>query len=87
MENKKIAVAEGLASPEDPIKKVKVGIIGVGNIGSAHASTIYSGKIKGMALCALCDISRKRREACIFSIAAYFPPEGKETLSGRIGRH
>ena len=69
MENKKIAVAEGLVSPEDPIKKVKVGIIGVGNIGSAHASTIYSGKIKGMALCALCDISRKRREA----ISALYP--------------
>ena len=36
-------------------RKLRVGIIGVGNIGSAHAKRIYEGKISGMCLCALCD--------------------------------
>lgn len=36
---------------------VKVGIIGVGNIGSAHAKCIADGKVKGMVLSALCDIN------------------------------
>lgn len=40
--------------------KVKVGIIGIGNIGTAHASAIYQGEIDGMELCALCDISPQR---------------------------
>ena len=37
------------------MKTVKVGIIGIGNIGSAHASAVYSGEIDGMTLGALCD--------------------------------
>ncbi|MBQ7907273.1 MAG: Gfo/Idh/MocA family oxidoreductase [Clostridia bacterium] len=41
---------------------IRVGIIGVGNIGSAHAGAIYGGMVKGMELGALCDISQKRRE-------------------------
>ena len=34
---------------------VKVGIVGVGNIGSAHAACIYAGQVEGMTLAALCD--------------------------------
>lgn len=41
---------------------VKIGIIGVGNIGSAHAATIYGGKIENMRLTALCDIDDSRRD-------------------------
>ena len=33
----------------------RVGIVGIGNIGSAHANSIYTGVVKGMRLCALCD--------------------------------
>ena len=44
-------------------KFVKVGIIGVGTIGSAHAAAIYGELIDGMKLCALCDISEERRTA------------------------
>jgi predicted dehydrogenase len=44
-------------------KFVKVGIIGVGGIGSAHAASIYSGAIDGMRLCALCDTSEERVNA------------------------
>ncbi len=35
---------------------VRVGVIGLGNIGSVHAKSIASGKIEGMELAALCDI-------------------------------
>ena len=40
---------------------VNIAIIGVGNIGSAHAASIYGGKVDGLKLAALCDISEKRR--------------------------
>ena len=40
---------------------IHIGIIGVGNIGSAHAASVYGGKIEGMKLAALCDTSAKRR--------------------------
>ena len=36
-------------------EKLRIGIIGVGNIGSAHAHAIYSGDVPNMSLCALCD--------------------------------
>mgnify|MGYP002589889046 CR=1 FL=1 len=36
---------------------VKVGIVGIGNMGSAHAKSIFSGNIKGMELAAVCDIA------------------------------
>jgi len=39
---------------------LKVGIVGVGNMGSAHASTISGGKVNGMQLAALCDINPER---------------------------
>ena len=41
---------------------INVGIIGVGNIGSAHAASIFGGKVAGMQLSALCDLSATRRE-------------------------
>lgn len=41
---------------------LRVGIIGVGNIGHAHCSGIARGKIKGMTLCALCDTDETKRE-------------------------
>lgn len=40
---------------------VRVGIIGIGNMGMEHASNIYSGKVKNMKLCALCDFDEKKR--------------------------
>ena len=42
-------------------KKVKIGVIGIGNIGSVHTNALYTGKVKGAMLGALCDISEKRR--------------------------
>ena len=42
---------------------VRVGIIGVGNIGTSHTHCIAEGKVEGMKLCALCDISSARKDA------------------------
>ncbi len=39
-------------------------IIGVGNMGGAHAACIAAGNIKGMHLYALCDIDKNRLELC-----------------------
>ncbi len=41
---------------------VRIGIIGIGNIGSAHAAGIAAGKIPGLTLAALCDSDPTRAE-------------------------
>ncbi len=43
-------------------EKIRVGVVGVGTIGSAHTQSIYDGKINGMTLTALCDTDEKRRD-------------------------
>lgn len=43
--------------------KVRIGVIGYGNMGTAHCFNIYSGKIAGMELTAICDIANTRTEA------------------------
>ncbi len=42
------------------MNKAKVGIVGIGNVGSSHAASICAGKIKGMELAAVCDISEAK---------------------------
>ena len=44
------------------MKTVKVAVIGIGNMGSAHASCIAKNEINGMSLTAVCDISHKKLE-------------------------
>ena len=44
--------------------KLKVGIIGVGNMGSAHAKNIYEDRVEHMTLAALCDIDAEKRRRC-----------------------
>ena len=41
-------------------KEVKLGIIGVGNMGGAHAKKVLAGQIPGMTLSAVCDHDEKR---------------------------
>ena len=41
---------------------VKIGIIGIGNMGSSHAQRIANGDIQGMKLVAVADRKEKRRE-------------------------
>ena len=46
-------------------KPVRAAVIGVGNIGSAHAACIYSGQVEGMVLSALCDSSPAVKEMAL----------------------
>jgi len=49
------------------MKAIRIGIIGVGNMGSAHANCIGNGEIDGMVLAAVCDIDPKRTDKYIES--------------------
>jgi predicted dehydrogenase len=40
--------------------KVRIGIVGVGNMGSSHAKNLYEGKVKQAVLTAICDIKQER---------------------------
>ncbi len=42
------------------MEKVRIGVIGIGNMGSAHAANLYRGKIEYGSLAAVCDISAER---------------------------
>ena len=46
-------------------RKISVGLIGIGNMGSAHASVIGSGQIETMRLAAVCDIDAERLNLCL----------------------
>lgn len=39
------------------MSELNVGIIGIGNMGSAHSKNILEGKVEGMRLAAVCDVS------------------------------
>lgn len=39
---------------------LRIGVIGIGNMGSAHAVQIFEGKVKGAVLAAVCDIREAR---------------------------
>lgn len=42
------------------MEKVRIGVIGIGNMGSAHAVSIYNGKVDNLKLTAVCDIDDRR---------------------------
>ncbi len=46
------------------MNQVRTAVIGVGNMGSAHAGCIAGGNIDGLTLSALCDISPDRQAYC-----------------------
>ena len=50
------------------MKEIRVGIIGIGNMGSAHLKNINDGKVTGMKVTAICDISEPRRK---FALETY----------------
>ena len=43
------------------MKKVKLGVIGYGNMGTTHCKNIAAGKVPNMELAAICDTSEARR--------------------------
>ena len=46
------------------MNKVRIGIVGIGNIGTAHANTLFGDKVEGAVLSAVCDISPDRQQFC-----------------------
>jgi predicted dehydrogenase len=44
------------------VEKVRVGIIGIGNMGSGHAKNLMAGKVPNAELTAVCDIRTERLE-------------------------
>ncbi len=45
------------------MSKLRLGIIGFGNMGSSHARNLKAGKVENMVIGAICDISPARRAA------------------------
>ncbi|MBE7045177.1 MAG: Gfo/Idh/MocA family oxidoreductase [Ruminococcaceae bacterium] len=45
------------------MEQVRLGIVGIGNMGTAHARNVSEGKVPKMVLGALCDILPQKREA------------------------
>ncbi len=43
---------------------IRTAVIGIGNMGSAHAACLYEGKIPGLKLAAVCDIDEEKRKMC-----------------------
>ena len=43
--------------------QIRMGVIGIGNMGSAHVTRITNGEVNGMVLTAVCDIDEKKRIA------------------------
>ena len=43
-------------------RTIRIGIVGIGNMGSAHLSNILDGKIKNASLGAVCDVDREKLE-------------------------
>ena len=39
---------------------VRIGIVGIGNMGSAHAKSIFAGNVKNLVLGAVCDIAPEK---------------------------
>lgn len=45
------------------MEKIRLGVIGYGNMGTTHCRNVFSGKVKDMELTAICDIEDARIEA------------------------
>ena len=46
-------------------KIISVGVVGIGNMGSAHVSAVGGGRIQGLRLAAVCDIDEARLKLCM----------------------
>lgn len=66
--------------------EVRIGIIGLGNMGFAHARCIHEGRVRGMRLCALCDTDpgKLKKAADAFGITAAFSDDRELTGSGLV---
>ncbi len=46
------------------LKKIRMGVIGYGNMGTVHVGNLASGAVPNMELAGICDSSEARRNAC-----------------------
>ncbi len=44
------------------MKEVRIGIVGIGNMGSGHAASLLAGNVKGLRLAAVCDLKPEKME-------------------------
>jgi len=65
---------------------VRIGVCGIGAIGSAHAAALSGGKINGAVLAALCDISEERKAKCaeLYPDVPFFDSSDEMLESGLI---
>ena len=65
---------------------LRFGVVGIGNMGSAHAVQLFEGRVKGAELAAVCDCRRERLEWAGERLAGVAAYEDYEALldSGRI---
>jgi predicted dehydrogenase len=64
------------------MKTVRLGIVGLGNMGRAHAQNLIEGKVPGCELAAVCDV--KPEAAAGFEKQAKFTDCGQMIRSGKI---
>ncbi|MGZ9586194.1 Gfo/Idh/MocA family protein [Paenibacillus marinisediminis] len=55
------------------MQSVRIGIIGIGNMGSSHALSIVKGNIKGAVLGAVCDINPDRQQWALEKLGSDIP--------------
>ncbi len=68
------------------METVKVGVVGLGNMGSVHAKCINNNEVKGLKLTAVCDIDKSVLEKfeTYFSDVQVFTDYKQMILSGKI---
>lgn len=64
------------------MKNVRLGIVGVGNMGGAHARSILGGKIRGLSLAALCDLVPEKMAP--FEHVRHFATSAEMIRSGEV---
>lgn len=68
------------------VDKVRLGIIGVGNMGTSHAQNVTAGKVPHMELTALCDVADVRKNYCkeTYPDIAFFDTSEELIRSGLV---
>lgn len=61
------------------MERIKTAVIGIGNMGTAHAQSLWEGRVPGLALAAVCDADPARLAYCEGDY-----PSPKERRAGRI---
>ncbi|WP_019422877.1 Gfo/Idh/MocA family protein [Paenibacillus sp. OSY-SE] len=69
------------------MQKVRVGIIGLGNMGAAHAAYLAAGQVEGATLAAVCDAIPSKQAWALESLGdqvAFYEQEGELFSSGLV---